>query len=259
MTLMLKEYRNRTGVLTFNHPARRNALSAALIEELIAGLAEMQAAGVRAAVLRAVPGATVWSAGHDVSELPAHGRDPLAYNDPLRRAVRAIEEFPAAVIALIQGSVWGGACEIALSCDLQIATPDVTFAITPARMGVPYNTDGILNFMKSINLTVLKEMLFTASPISAERALHAGMLNHVVPADKIEEFTFALAARIAETSPLCVTLFKEELRTLAESRPLCPEAFERLEGLRRKIYDSRDYEEGLRAFREKRQPAFSGE
>src|SRR5579872_2254080 len=122
MTLMLKEYRNRTGVLTFNHPARRNALSAALIEELIAGLAEMQAAGVRAAVLRALPGAAVWSAGHDVSELPSHGRDPLAYNDPLRRAVRAIEEFPAPVIALMEGGVWGGACEIALSCDLQIAT-----------------------------------------------------------------------------------------------------------------------------------------
>ncbi|MGE5192832.1 MAG: methylmalonyl-CoA decarboxylase, partial [Deltaproteobacteria bacterium] len=225
MTLMLKEYRDTTGVLTFNHPARRNALSAALIEELIVGLADMQAAGVRAAVLRAPSGAVIWSAGHDVSELPPHGRDPLAYNDPLRRAVRAIEDFPAPVIALVQGSVWGGACEIALTCDLLVATPEVTFAITPAKLGVPYNTSGILNLMKNMSLPVLKEMLFTANTISAERALHAGMVNHILPPEKIEEFTFDLAARIGEMSPLCVTLFKEELRILSESRPLSPEAF----------------------------------
>lgn len=258
MTLILKEYRDTTGVLTFNHPAKRNALSAGLIEELISGLSEMQAAGVRAAILRAPAEATIWSAGHDVSELPPHGRDPLAYNDPLRRAVRAIEDFPAPVIALIQGSVWGGACEIALTCDMQIVTPDVTFALTPAKLGVPYNTVGILNLMKTICLPVLKEMLFTANTISAERALHAGMVNHILPPEKIEDFTFDLAARIAEMSPLCVALFKEELRILEESRPLSPEVFERLEGLRREVYDSRDYEEGLRAFREKRKPAFSG-
>lgn len=258
MPLMLKEYRETTGVLTFNHPAKRNALSGALIEELIAGLAEMQAAGLRAVVLRAPTGSTIWSAGHDVSELPAHGRDPLAYNDPLRRVVRAIEDFPAPVIALIQGSVWGGACELALTCDVQIVTPEVTFAITPAKLGVPYNTAGILNLMKNVGLPLLKEMLFTAGPITAERALHAGMVNHIVPPDKIEAFVFEIAARIAEMSPFCVALFKEELRILAESRPLSPEAFERLESLRRRAYDSCDYEEGLRAFREKRKPVFTG-
>ena len=75
------------------------------------------------------------------------------------------------VIAMIEGSVWGGACELAITCDLVIATPDATFAFTPARLGVPYNTAGILNMMKSIGMPLLKEMLFTARPISAERAL----------------------------------------------------------------------------------------
>ena len=101
-------------------------------------------------ILRARPGASVWSAGHDVGELPAHGRDPLAYNDPLRRLVRAIQLSSVPIIALVEGSVWGGACEIVVSCDLVIATPAATFAFTPARLGVPYNTAGILNMMKSI-------------------------------------------------------------------------------------------------------------
>ena len=78
------------------------------------------------------------------------------------------------VIALIEGGVWGGACELAITCDLTITTPDATFAITPAKLGVPYNTAGMLNFMKSIGMPLLKEMLFTSRPISAERASSAG-------------------------------------------------------------------------------------
>ena len=123
----------------------------------------------------------VWSAGHDVAELPGPGRDPLGYEDPLRRVVRAIETLPLPVIAMIEGSVWGGACELAITCDLVIATPDATFALTPAKLGVPYNTGGIQNMMNSISTRLLKEMLFTARPISSERALQLGMINYVVP------------------------------------------------------------------------------
>ena len=202
------------GVITFNHDSKRNALSRALIDELIATLDEIRAAGARSVILRAHPGVKVWSAGHDVAELPGPGRDPLGYDDPLRRLVRAIETLPLPVIAMIEGSVWGGACELAITCDLVIATPEATFALTPARLGVPYNTAGILNMMNSISTRLLKEMLFTARPISSERALHLGMINSVVPGPDIERFTLQLAAQLAETSPLCVALMKEELRVL---------------------------------------------
>ena len=160
---------------------------------------------------------------------------------------------------MIEGSVWGGACELAITCDLVIATPGATFALTPARLGVPYNTAGILNMMNSISTRLLKEMLFTARPISSERALHLGMINSVVPVPDIEQFTLLLAAWIAETSPMCVALLKEELRILSESRPLSPETFERLQGLRRSIYDGHDYQEGIRSFMEKRKPIFTGD
>lgn len=259
MPLVVKQVEGRTGIVTLNHDAKRNALGRALIEELMTALDALNAASVRSVILRANLGATVWSAGHDATELPASGRDPLAYDDPLRRLVRAVETIPVPVIALIEGSVWGGACELAITCDLVIATPEATFALTPAKLGVPYNTAGVLNMVKSIGMPLLKQMLFTACPIPAERALQAGMINEVVPRGQIESFTLQLAAQIAETSPLCVALIKEELRTLSKSRPLSPETFERLQAMRRKVYDSHDYQEGIRSFLERRKPVFRGD
>lgn len=258
MSLVLGRRDGETGIITLNHEAKRNVLSRGLIEELIAALDEMRAAAVRSVILRAQPGAAVWSAGHDVTELPGSGRDPLAYDDPLRRAVRAIESLPLPVIAMIEGTVWGGACELAITCDLAIAAPDVTFAFTPARIGVPYNTAGLLNMMKSVGMPLLKEMLFTARPIPAERALRLGMINDVVPREDLERFTLEIAAQIAGTSPMCVALLKEELRILSKSRPMSAETFERLQGLRRNVYDSDDYREGIRSFLEKRRPTFRG-
>ncbi len=173
--------------------------------------------------------------------------------------MRAIEACQAAVVALIEGTVWGGACELALTCDLLVAAPDVTFAITPARLGLPYNLSGVLNFLKVIGLPLLKEMMFTASPISAERALAAGMLNHVVAKPDLETFAYELAGRICQTSPLSVAVSKEELRMLSESNSLTAQDFERVQALRRQVYTSHDYQEGLRAFSEKRKPNFTGE
>ena len=85
------------------------------------------------------------------------------------------------------------------------------------------------------------------------------MINHVVPPEDLERFTFEIAHQLAETSPLCVAFMKEELRILAESRPLSPETFERLQAMRRDIYDSQDYQEGIRAFLERRPPVFGSE
>jgi methylmalonyl-CoA decarboxylase len=256
--LVLQTKTERIGTLTLNHPEKCNALSRELIDELIAGLDSLATASVRAVVLRASPGSRVWSSGHDVRELPSGGHDPLTYNDPLRRAVRAIATFPAPVLALLEGSVWGGACELAFTCDLLVAAPETTFALTPARLGVPYNMSGMLNLMRILNLPLLREMLFTARPITAERALAAGALNCVVPTAELDRVAYALAASIAETSPLCVTVIKEELRMLSESSPLNSDTYERLQDLRRRVYESHDYEEGIRAFLEKRPPVFMG-
>lgn len=259
MALVLTERRDAVGIVTLNHAARRNALSRAMVDELVAALTAFGHERLRAVLLRAAPGSTVWSAGHDVDELPDSGRDPLGWDDPLRQLIREIELCPAPVIAMVEGSVWGGACETVFACDLVVATPDARFAVTPARLGVPYNIGGMLTFLNASGMRIAKEMAFTAQPISAERAERLGMINHVVPAGELEAFCMAMAQQIAANAPLSISVMKEQLRILAGAHPMSPQGFERIQGLRRLVYDSHDYREGIRAFKDKRAPRFRGE
>lgn len=246
------------GTITLNHPTRRNCLCEALIQDLCVALDDMARQEIRVVILRAPAGSSVFSAGHDVRELPTHGRDPLTYNDPLRRAVRAIELFPAPVIAMVEGSVWGGACELVMSCDLIVAADDCTFAMTVGRMGVPYNISGVQNLLNTCGMPLCKEMLFTAQPVSVMRLLDQGIVSHAVPRARLETVTRNIADQIAKNSPMVISLLKEELRLLSASHNLGPETFECVQAMRRRVYDSADYQEGIRSFFEKRAPRFQG-
>lgn len=258
MPMMHSQVDGYIGTVTLDHPAKRNALSEPLVQGIIDALEDFKTRNVRVVILRALPGVKVWSAGHDVDELPEVGRDPLGWDDPLRNLIRQIENFPAPVIAMLEGTVWGGASETVFACDLIVAVPDTTFAVTPAKLGVPYNVSGVMTFLNAASLRIVKELTFTAKPITAERAERLGIINYVVNAEELEAFTYALADDIAALAPLAVAVMKEQLRILAGARPMSPQGFERVQGLRRVVYDSEDYEEGIRAFKEKRKPQFKG-
>ncbi len=258
MSLIHIEIEGHVATLTIDNPAKRNALSEPLIHDMIEGLEDLKEKKIRAVILRAKPGIKVWSAGHDVSELPLSRRDPLGWDDPLRQIIRELEHFPAPVIAMIEGSVWGGACEMVLACDMVVAAPDSTFAITPARLGVPYNISGVLNFLNATSHLIVREMVFTAQPVSAIRAERLGMINHIVEIDELEPFCRNIAETIARNSPLSIAVIKEELRLLESARAITPPTFERIQGLRRMVYDSEDYREGITAFLEKRPADFKG-
>jgi methylmalonyl-CoA decarboxylase len=259
MPLVETKIEGFVGTICLDYFDKRNAFSAALVEDVIKALDAFVGERVRAVVLRARPGVKIWSAGHDVDELPEGRRDPLGWYDPLRRLVRTIENHPAPVIAMIEGGVWGGACEAAMACDIIIAAPNATFALTPAKLGVPYNVSGMLTFLNAAPLRLIKEMAFTARPISAERAVNAGLINHVAPSDELESFTYAIASDIVANAPLSIAVMKEELRILAGAHPMSPQGWERVQGLRRIVYDSADYVEGVKAFKEKRKPVYRGE
>jgi len=258
MPFILTTRENGVGTIIFNRSEKRNSFSAEMLDELIAALNGFKGDGARAVVIRAEKGAKVWSAGLDISELPTPGKDPLAYNHPIEVALRAIQHLPAPVIAMVEGGVWGAACDLCLTCDIVIGAPTASFAITPAKIGVPYNSSGILHFLNVVGVRIAKEMFFTAAPLDAERALAVGVLNQLVPADRLEPFTYEMAARVAENSPLAIAVIKEQLRLLASSFPLNPETFEKIQALREKAYDSADYREGMKSFFERRKPVFTG-
>jgi methylmalonyl-CoA decarboxylase len=258
MALVLLDLHDDIATITLNNDAKRNALGTPLINELTAAFEESARRQVRAAILRAQPRVRVWSAGHDISELPRTHRDPLPYNDPLEQLIRAVREFHAPVLALVEGSVWGAACELVVACDIPIGAPSATFALTPARIGVPYNPAGLLRIMNEIDPSIVKEMFFTAQPMPAQRALDVGLLNHLVPAEEIDRFALDMATTIASRAPLSISVIKEQIRLLCNAYPLAPETFERIQGLRRAVYDSADYIEGISAFLEKRTPRWTG-
>ena len=258
MSIVEFEIAEHIGTITLNHKEKLNALSHELVQGIIAALNDFREQSVRVVILRAKPGVKVFSAGHDVWELPVDGRDPLGWDDPLRYLIREIETFPAPVIAMIEGTVWGGACETILACDLIICSPTTTFAVTPARLGVPYNVSGVLTFFNAAPYRLVKEMAFTAKPVSAQRAEQVGMINYVVADDEIEVFTYEMARGITHNAPLSISVMKDQLRILAGAHTMSPQGFERIQGLRRVVYDSKDYKEGIQAFKEKRQPVFTG-
>ena len=258
MSLVTTELDDSIATITMNHLKKHNALSESLIGEIIAALNHFKKKKVRVIVLRAPDGAKIWSAGHDVKELPLTRRDPLGWDDPLRQLIRRLETLPIPVIAMIEGSVWGGACEVAFACDIVVAASDTTFAITPAKLGVPYNMTGVLNFLNATNRMIVREMAFTAQPVGAERAERLGMINYVVEKAELKGRVVQLARQIKNNAPLSIAVIKEQLRIMEGAHSLPPRMFERIQGLRRAVYDSHDYEEGLRAFLEKRKPDFTG-
>ena len=229
-----------------------------MIGEFCNALDEFETSGVRVVILRAQPGVKVWSAGYDVNELPHPGRDPLAYAAPFGRLLRRVQRFSGPVIAMIEGGVWGGACDLALTCDMLVGSETASFAITPAKIGVPYTASGMIHFINVIGLNKAKEMFFTATPITARDALTVGILNHLVPAADLERFTRELAGKILENSPLAVRAFKKQFALLSKGASIDAETAERIQGYRRIVYDSEDYAEGIRAFHEKRPPRFKG-
>ncbi|WP_447517623.1 enoyl-CoA hydratase-related protein [Escherichia coli] len=203
---------NKVAVIEFNYGRKLNALSKVFIDDLMQALSDLNRPEIRCIILRAPSGSKVFSAGHDIHELPSGGRDPLSYDDPLRQITRMIQKFPKPIISMVEGSVWGGAFEMIMSSDL----------------------------------------------IIAQRALAVGILNHVVEVEELEDFTLQMAHHISEKAPLAIAVIKEELRVLGEAHTMNSDEFERIQGMRRAVYDSEDYQEGMNAFLEKRKPNFVG-
>lgn len=247
----------RIARLVFSNPSQRNALSAQLlnaVDEHLAALAEQR---VGVVILGAEVGQSVWSAGHDIGEL-SHDRDPVAPGKPLERVLRRIRAYPGVVIAAISGSAWGGAVDLAMSCDLVVADHSASFAMTPANIGLAYTTSGLLRFFNNLPIHVLKEMFFCAQKLDAQRAERFGVINRLVTTETLEATALEMAQGIAAKAPLAIQAVKEQLRILEDLQPMPVQAMEQIAELRRQACESADFGEGLTAFAERRPPVFEG-
>jgi methylmalonyl-CoA decarboxylase len=243
--------------ISFMNAARRNVLGSQMLTEVMCAMAEAEVNGCRALILRAEPGVATWSAGHDILELPRDQSDPLTWTNPLEEFLRRVHMAPYPVIAAVEGGAWGGACDLAVTCDLVVATRTATFAITPAKLGIPYNTAGVNHFVGVVPLHIAKEMFFTARPIDADQAAHWGLINRLVDSsDDLTRVSRDLANTIAALAPLAIRAIKAEIASITGASAIGSDEWERLTSLRRAAWRSDDYREGISAFEERRDPTF---
>lgn len=259
MSLLRIEASEHVTTLIISNAQQRNALSSVLLHELIDAFISAEARAVRAIIIRAEAGVTTWSAGHDINELPSEGTDPLTWSNPLEELLRTIRRIPFPVIAAVEGGVWGGACDLVLTCDLVVAMRTASFAITPVKLGVPYNTAGVAHFVSGLPLNVAKEMFFTANPLTAEQMAAFGVVNRLASSEpELTSEANVLANRIATLAPLAIGAIKAEMTALTDVSPLTNSTFEDLTSRRNATWRSDDYREGVAAFNERRTPTFTG-
>jgi methylmalonyl-CoA decarboxylase len=250
------ELSENIATIRFSNYASRNALSKSLINEFLMALQDFSTQDVRVLIIRTDQKNKVWSSGHDITELPQACRDPLPADDPIELLLAAIRSFRAPVIAMVDGQVWGASCDLIMCCDMVYGDDDSTFAITPAKLGLPYTASGISHFMSRLPLNLVNEMFCSALPISATRAANIGILNELVSAGNLEERVLEMARVIATRSPQAIAAFKAQAQLLADAYSLTPTAYERLQSIRRNVYLGSDYQEGIDAFLQKRTPVF---
>lgn len=258
--LVQTEVKDRVCYIEMKNGKHFNCLSEEMCNELINALKNGYENDCVCIVIKAEVNRGVWSAGHDIKELPLDGKDPLSYYTPMEKLFREVQEVPIPVIAYVEGTVWGGACDLCLSCDMIVSSKNATFAITPAKIGIPYNASGIMHFINQLGMNKAREMFFLGMPITAEDALNVGLINRVAEIEDLEqvlEEQFLMPLR--RNSSLSISAIKRQFRILSRaSTVISAESFERINAYRNFVYENDDYKEGIKSFLEKRPAQFKG-
>lgn len=259
---LLFETRGETALLTLNRPDQRNALSEALLAELLAAFEALgQADDVKAVV---VTGAgPVFCAGHDLKEMTARRGDAdrgRAYYTKIMglcsRMMQAVMGCPKPVIAAVQGPATAAGCQLVASCDLAVASEAATFCTPGVHIGLFCSTP-MIALSRNVSRKHAMEMLLLGDNVGAARAYEMGLVNRVAPAADVLGAALELAAKIGEKSPAVVKIGKEAFYRQIEM-PVA-KAYDYASEVMVANMLHRDAEEGIGAFLEKRPPHWSGE
>ena len=256
---MIAEKDGGIGWITFNNPARHNAISLPMWQGLydaVTGFAGDPE--VRVIVLKGA-GDKAFVSGADISEFEekrSNAENIAAYNAVSHQATAALQEVGKPTIAMIRGYCVGGGVSVALSCDLRIAAQGSSFAVPAAKLGLGYEFEGVRKLVDVVGPSFAREIFYTARQFTVDEAAAMGLVNRVVPADTLVEYVREYAQRIAGNAPLTVasikTLVAQALKDESQRDPaLCQAVVDR-------CFGSADYVEGRQAFMEKRKPRFTG-
>src|SRR5467141_1935185 len=209
---LLLERRGRVAIITINRPEKRNALNIKTREEGAAVLEELRGDDSVRVVVITGAGDKAFIAGADIAEFA--GRTALTQRAVMvgRSLFNAIDTFPKPVIAMVNGYCLGGGCELALACDIRIASDKASFGQPEINLGIIPGGGGTQRLTRLVGEGKSMELILTGEIIDAQNAFAIGLVNHVVPADQLETKTMEIANRIAEKSPIALRLAKEAIR-----------------------------------------------
>jgi len=247
------------GWIVFNQPAKRNAMSLDMWQALPDLIRDhVRDPAVRVILLRGA-GNTAFVSGADISQfesLRANLDQAEVYNRATDVAQRAIKEAEKPTVAMIFGYCFGGGMGIASSCDLRIAAQSARFRIPAARLGLAYSFDGIRHLMSLVGAAAAREIFLTAGVYNAEDMLRMGYLQRIFPDADLEEQARDYAGRIAANAPL--TLQSVKIAVSEAVKDPAARNIAKVEAAEKRCFASEDYQEGRRAFMEKRDPVFKG-
>ncbi len=257
---LLLEKDGPIGWIVFNQPEKRNAVSQEMWEAMpgyVEDLATDDA--IRVVILRGA-GDQAFVSGADISQFKDRRRnmaDEEEYRKISARGGEALSHLIKPLLAMIHGYCIGGGLSIAIGCDLRICADDARFGVPAARLGLGYHYTGMEKLMRLVGPAYTKEIFFTArTDFSAQDAWRMGLVNQVVPKADLERFTREYAQTISRNAPLTIRSAKasvDQLVKAPEQRDL-----ELLDKLIADCFNSQDYQEGVKAFSEKRRPQFQG-
>ena len=253
---LLVERRGRVAIVTINRPEKRNALNIQTRQEGAAVLEELREDEAVRVVIFTGAGDKAFIAGADIAEFA--GRTAITQREVMtgRSLFTAIDTFPKPVIAMINGYCLGGGNELAMACDLRIASDTASFGQPEINLGIIPGGGGTQRLTHLVGESKAMELILTGDIIDAQTAFRIGLVNLVVPAADLEAKTMEIANRIADKSPIALRMAKEAVKTASRSTLD--------EGLRREIdlfalcFSSKDKDEGVTAFLEKRKAEFKG-
>jgi enoyl-CoA hydratase len=251
---ILTETHNRVGLVRLNRPQALNALNATLMEELMGALEAFDSdAGIGCMVITGNERA--FAAGADIKEMAQASAVEMLLRDNISRFDR-LRQIKKPVIAAVSGWCLGGGNELAMSCDMIVASESARFGQPEINIGVIPGAGGTQRLTKAVGQAIAMEMVLNNRNLTAEEALQYGLVNRVVPVERYLEEALELAEQIAERAPLAVRLGKEAVNHAFESF-----LSDGLKDERRSFYllfASQDQKEGMSAFVEKRKAEWKG-